>query len=104
MKKISASAAGRLKGFCKAEIAALPRGHVLWLGKMLGHLAFLTDVRHRRIVRRNLHFAYPDWSRQKVLRHGARVFRNAGATMLEICQIACLNPEDIGSRGADRRP
>ena len=97
-KKITGGLAGRLKAFLKSTVAALPPRHVLGLGRLLGHLAFLTDVRHRRIVRRNLHFAHPHWSRQKVSDHSARVFRNAGATMLEIGQTVCLNRADIVSR------
>jgi len=97
-KNLTLGLQARLKAFLKIKIAALPRRHVLRLGEILGHLAFLIDVRHRRIVRRNLHFAHPQWPAQKVLNHSAAVFRNAGATMLEICQATCLSREDIMSR------
>jgi len=38
------------------------------LGRMLGTLAYLIDVPHRRTVRRNLRLAFPDWSPEKIRR------------------------------------
>jgi Kdo2-lipid IVA lauroyltransferase/acyltransferase len=53
------------------------------------------DVRHRRIVRRNLKFVYPEWSTERVKRKSKRVFQNLGITILEICQMSCFSRDDI---------
>jgi KDO2-lipid IV(A) lauroyltransferase len=65
------------------------------LGRFIGTLAYLTDVPHRRIVRRNLQFAFPDWSRDQIRRTSKRVFQNLGATFVEICQLSSFSREDV---------
>ncbi|MBN1931770.1 MAG: hypothetical protein JW786_09210 [Desulfobacterales bacterium] len=65
------------------------------LGNLLGTLAFSLDIRHRRIVRRNLKFAYPQWSWDLIQKHSKRIFQNMGITILEIFQMAPFEKEDI---------
>ncbi len=76
-------------------IARIPHKRLARLGKLLGLLIYAMDARHRRIVRRNLAFAYPDWSAEQVNKTAGHVFRNLGMTILEICQMACLSSQDI---------
>ncbi|MBT8351550.1 MAG: hypothetical protein KJO26_10000 [Deltaproteobacteria bacterium] len=79
-------------------IADLPHKYILSLGKLLGRLIYFTDVPHRRIVRRNLKFVYPEWTPKRTKSTSLRVFQNIGMTFLEICQIACLPKDKLLSR------
>ena len=65
------------------------------LGRFIGTLGYLTDVPHRRIVSRNLQFAFPDWSRDQIRRTSKRVFQNLGTTFVEICQMSSFSREDV---------
>jgi len=80
-----------LRGF----IADLPQKYIVRTGKILGTLFYVLDLRHRRIVRANLQFAYPELSRDRVRRLSKCVFQNLGITFFEICQMAFLSKEDI---------
>jgi len=76
-------------------LARIRRKHILRIGKWIGRLAYYLDVPHRRIVRRNLAFAYPDWSGEQKKRISRRIFQNLGITFLEILQLTALSREDI---------
>jgi len=65
------------------------------LGKSLGFLIYALDIRHRRIVRRNLKFAFPDWPWDRVLDVTRRVFENLGIAIFEIIQLSCLPNEKL---------
>ncbi len=79
-------------------IARLDRRHIARMGKLLGLLAFMLDNRHRRIVRRNLRFTHPEWSKERIRKTTRSVYQNMGVTLLEICQIPFLSREDILQR------
>jgi len=68
------------------------------LGRIIGTLAYLLDVPHRRTVRRNLQLAFPDWSPEKIRRTSKRVFQHLGATFVEICQLANYSRADVMAR------
>jgi len=68
------------------------------LGRIIGTLAYLLDVPHRRTVRRNLRLAFPDWSAEKIRRTSKRVFQHLGATFVEICQLATYSKADVMAR------
>ena len=78
--------------------AGLSQKHIRSAGTLLGTLAYMFDMRHRRIVRRNLHFAYPDLTRKKIKQMSKGVFQNMGITFLEICQIPYLPQNVLVSR------
>jgi KDO2-lipid IV(A) lauroyltransferase len=69
--------------------------HLVRLGKLMGTLLFLIDVPHRRIVRRNLKFAYPDWTADHIRKISKRVFQNLAITLLEIYKMASDSCEDV---------
>jgi KDO2-lipid IV(A) lauroyltransferase len=83
-----------------------PKIALMALGRFIGTMVYLTDVPHRRIVRRNLQFAFPDWSREQIRRTSKRVFQNLGTTLVEICQLSTFSREDVLANvqveGADR--
>ena len=79
-------------------IAKISSKHIVGLGKLIGSFAYLLDIPHRRIVRQNLEFAYPDWSKQKVRSVSRRVFQNLSTTILEFCQLASIPKETLPNR------
>ena len=79
-------------------IANIPQKHIARLGNLLGMYVYCVDPRHRRIVRRNLQFTHPKWSRDRIRRLSKRVFQNVGVTLLEICQMTCFSRKDILSK------
>jgi KDO2-lipid IV(A) lauroyltransferase len=82
----------------KGIIGRIPHRHIVRFGKLLGAAAYLLDLPHRRIVRRNLRFAYPDWSREQVGQISRRVFQNLGVSFFEIFQMATLSREQVLDR------
>ena len=72
--------------------------HHMTLGRILGTLVYLTDSPHRNIVRRNLRFAYPDWSWEQIRQTSKHIFQNLGITFVEICQLAGYSREDVIAR------
>ena len=77
------------------RIAKLPPRHVGFAGRLLGSFAYWVDIRHRRIVNRNLQFIYPGWSRDRVNKTARRVFQHLATTALEILQVSFFIREDI---------
>ena len=76
-------------------IAALPSGVIHQAGSLLGLVFYAINRPHRRIVKRNLHFAYPDWSQSQVRITARGVFQNLGITLLEIVRMFWWSPADL---------
>ena len=76
-------------------IAGIPYKHIAGTGKILGRIWYFFDIRHRRIVRRNLKFVYPEWTPERVNRTSISIFQNMGITVLEICQMIYFSEDDI---------
>ena len=85
----------RLRRKFACFIVNVPRKRISSMGRVLGMLMYGIDVRHRRIVRRNLKFVYPEWSSGRVTKISKRVFQNLGITILEICQMSYFSSHDI---------
>ena len=79
-------------------VAAVPKNILCFLGKILGMLIYYIDMPHRRIVTRNLKFAYPEWADEEICRVSVRVFRNLGITILEILPQLLDNLNNIEMR------
>ena len=84
-----------MRGKFATFIASVSHKRIASIGRVLGMLMYGIDVRHRRIVRRNLKFVYPEWSTERVKRKSKHVFQNLGITILEICQMICFSRDDI---------
>jgi len=80
-------------------VAGISRKEIRRMGQTVGMVLYFLDMRHRRIVRRNLKFAYPEWEWSKVLRVTRRVYQNFGITAMEIIQFSCSTREEIQARG-----
>ena len=65
------------------------------MGKRFGSILYSFDVPHRRIVRRNLQFSYPEWSRNQIQGVSTRIFQHFVIIILEILQMACSTREDM---------
>ena len=76
-------------------IAKIPQKKIIRLGKSLGLLIYNIDIRHRRIVRRNLKFAFPEWSWAQILHVTRRVFENFGVAIFDIIQLSCIPNEKL---------
>lgn len=76
-------------------IAAIPPGAIIRAGNLLGALAFFSDIPHRRIARRNLKFAFPDWSERRVIHTARKSFQNVATTTLEIFQMMFFRKGDF---------
>lgn len=68
------------------------------IGSAIGRALGLLDRPHRRIVRRNLAFAYPDMDESQRRRLEGRVFRNYGISLFELFQMGFMQPEDVARR------
>jgi KDO2-lipid IV(A) lauroyltransferase len=79
----------------KRFTAKLSQKHIITLGKVIGSIAYFLDVPHRRIVRRNLKFTHPEWSRNQIEKISKRVFQNLSITFVEICQLATFSRQDV---------
>jgi Kdo2-lipid IVA lauroyltransferase/acyltransferase len=78
-----------------SSIARLPAAPI---GSAIGRMLGMLDRPHRRIVRRNLAFAYPELGESERHRLEARVFRNYGVTLFELFQMGFMRPEDVVRR------
>ncbi|MDY6838669.1 MAG: lysophospholipid acyltransferase family protein [Thermodesulfobacteriota bacterium] len=85
---------GFANGF-KSFVATIRQRHIFHVSRFLGTLVYVLDRRHRRIVRRNVQFTHPEWSRDRIRALSRHVFQNMAATFLEICQISCFSCDDI---------
>jgi len=68
------------------------------LGRFLGGLLYLCYPPQRHIVRRNLQFAFPDFSPRWVRRTAWGVFQNYGTTLVEILQMGFFSREQVLQR------
>ncbi len=84
-----------MRGKFATFIASVSHRRIASIGRVLGMLMYGIDLRHRRIVRRNLKFVYPEWSSERVKKISRRIFQNLGITILEICQMTCFSSHDI---------
>jgi KDO2-lipid IV(A) lauroyltransferase len=83
------------RGGLKNLIARIPKIYITSMGKILGYFLYYFDAHHRRIVRRNLQFIYPEWSRNQIQKRATRIFQNLGITILEFLQMAYLSNEEL---------
>jgi KDO2-lipid IV(A) lauroyltransferase len=65
-------------------IEALPT-EIAWLmGRTIGWLTYIFDIRHRRVGVRNLRRVYPELTSRQVRRHLRRVYDHLGKVMVEM--------------------
>ena len=79
----------------KSGISKIPRQFILRAGKLLGLIFYSLAIPHRRLVRRNLQFCYPEWSSKEIRDLSRHVFMNFGINLVEIFQSAFMSPEEV---------
>jgi KDO2-lipid IV(A) lauroyltransferase len=67
-------------------------------GGVLGELVYWLDIPHRRIVTRNLRFAYPAWPESQLGAVARRMFRNFGMSIMEILALLRMSRGDVLAR------
>ena len=87
-----------LSGSIKKFVRGIPKKYIVKVGNILGGLAYLLDARHRRIVKRNLNFAHPEWPLDKTKKLSIKTFQSMAITVLEILQMTCFSKKDILQR------
>lgn len=75
--------------------AAVPKNVLYFMGGIMGTVIYYLDLSHRRIVKRNLKFVYPEWTDEEIRGLSRRIFRNLGITILEIIQMVFFSKEDF---------
>jgi KDO2-lipid IV(A) lauroyltransferase len=76
-------------------IARIPKSYITSLGKILGYFLYYFDASHRRIARRNLQFAHPEWSRNQIQSLLKGFFQHFGRTILELVQMSFFSRVDM---------
>ncbi len=79
-------------------IGAVEPARLRRVGRFIGRLAYLIDLRHRRIVRRNLAVVFPEHDRDVNARLALRSFEHFGMLVLENIQALVLPREAFGRR------
>jgi len=79
----------------KSGITKIPRQLIINSGKLLGLLFYSLAIPHRRLVRRNLQFCYPEWSAKEIRELSRRIFMNFGITLVEMLQCTFMSHEEV---------
>ena len=76
-------------------IVRIPQRHILMMGRLFGIFVYYFDVPQRRIVRRNLQFAFPEQSRNQIQDLSKRFFQHFAIAILELLQMGCSTCEEM---------
>jgi Kdo2-lipid IVA lauroyltransferase/acyltransferase len=79
-------------------IAGIPPSHVMRIGILIGNLMYVLDAPHRRLIRCNLQFVFPEWTRDRIRAFSRRNFQHYALTFLENLQAAFMSGEEICAR------
>lgn len=86
------------RGWLHSLIVGTPQRYIVALGRALGQVAYYLDIPHRRVVRRNLEFCFPEWSLDQIRSFSRRVYQNLGIVVGEMLQMASFSREDVLQR------
>ena len=85
----------RKRGWIQNTIARLPVHLVRITGALVGTLWYAVHSIHRNTVKRNIAFAFPEWSPEKVRKTVRQAFRHFGVTMIEVIQLSVRVPDEF---------
>ena len=85
-------------GRLKRLIAGIPPSHVMRIGRLIGNLMYVLDAPHRRLIRCNLQFVFPEWTQDRIRAFSRRNFQHYAITFLENLQSAFMSGEQICAR------
>ncbi|NIS60657.1 MAG: hypothetical protein GTO13_08145 [Proteobacteria bacterium] len=76
-----------------------PDGIALWIGKLLGRLAYFLDFEHRHVAIENLELAFGgEKTREEIRGIAFRTFENLGMTFVEFLRSPGLNTDKLLER------
>ena len=84
-----------MRSILKKYIVRIPQRHILITGRLIGIFVYYFDVPQRRIVRRNLQFAFPEMPRNQIQGLSKRFFQHFAIAILEILQMSCFTCEEM---------
>lgn len=91
--------AARSSGLVAAALAKrVPEARALALGAALGRLVWILLPMRRRLARRHLRIAFPDWSRERIDATGRACFEELGRSLAEWSRLVELSPEQLRER------
>jgi KDO2-lipid IV(A) lauroyltransferase len=76
-------------------VAHISQQSIRRAGSLLGLIFYALDFEHRRIVRRNLRFAYPHATATHLRQTARGVFQSVAVTILEMLRMLCWSPRDL---------
>ena len=85
----------RQRGWIQNMIARLPVPVVRMVGAFIGTLWYAVHSIHRNTVKRNIAFAFHEWSPEKVQKTAQQAFRHFGVTLIEIVQLSVRTPDEL---------
>jgi len=77
------------------RVAHISQQSIRRAGSLLGLIFYALDFEHRRIVRRNLRFAYPHATPTHLRQTARGVFQSVAVTILEMLRMLCWSPRDL---------
>ena len=93
---------GPIKGGRRSRLQSLilgiPQRYIVALGRAFGQVAYFLDIPHRRVVRRNLEFCFPEWSLEQIRSFSRRIYQNLGIVVGEMFQMSSFSREDVLQR------
>ena len=87
-----------LRGKLISLIAGIPQSYVMRIGMLIGNLMYVLDAPHRRLIRCNLRFVFPEWTQDRISAFSRRNFQHYAITFLENLQSVFMSAQDIRSR------
>ena len=79
-------------------LGRLPLSVIEVLGRSLGSIAYLADIRHRRIVHHNLSFVFPQMNHGQTRDLAKRIFHHFGIVLFEMLQIPFIPKLKLAER------
>jgi Kdo2-lipid IVA lauroyltransferase/acyltransferase len=89
---------GGRRSWLQSLMVGIPQRSVVALGRALGQAAYYLDIPHRRVVRRNLEFCFPDWPLEQIRSFSQRIYQNLGIVVAEMFQMNSFSREDVLQR------
>ena len=88
-------ASGPIPSWIRKRVARISPRSIRRAGSLLGLIFYSLDFQHRRIVKRNLRFAYPHATASHLRQTARGVFQSLGITILEMLLMVCWSARDL---------
>ncbi|MHC4146957.1 MAG: lysophospholipid acyltransferase family protein [Planctomycetota bacterium] len=85
----------KLHAAMQAVLGNIPHNVIVRLGKLLGVGLYVLDIPHKRLVKRNLSFCYPEAHKDELRELSKRIFESFGIVVFEILQSSFISKQNI---------